>query len=103
MQYWKYAQQRYCAGPRLDRTRDASLVHQRSHGAAHKQQAAMKWYMVAVGSNKHKGIAQKQDISEEHRNFRVVNLNVKNLILPDVFWKFWEFGKAHNGEAVVAG
>jgi hypothetical protein len=41
--------------------------------------------MVAVGSKKHKAIAQKQDISEEHRNFRVVNLKVKNLNLPDVF------------------
>jgi hypothetical protein len=44
--------------------------------------------MVVVGSNKHKGIAQKQDKSEEHRNFRVVNLKVKNLNLPDVFWQF---------------
>jgi hypothetical protein len=45
----------------------------------------MKLYMVAVGSKKHKGIAQKQDISEEHINFRVVNLKVKNLNLPEFF------------------
>src|SRR3954466_15215421 len=31
------AQRRYCADPRLDRTRDASLKHQRKHGAARKQ------------------------------------------------------------------
>src|SRR3954471_7536458 len=30
-------QRRYCADPRLDRTRDASLKHQRKHGAARKQ------------------------------------------------------------------
>jgi hypothetical protein len=59
--------------------------------------------MVVVGSNKHKGKAQKQDISEEHRNFRVINLNVKNLNLPDVFWQFCEFRKPHNDEVVVAG
>ena len=29
----KNAQRRYCAGPRLDRTRDASLDHQRCHDA----------------------------------------------------------------------
>ena len=37
MQSWINAQRRYCADPRLDRTRDASLKHQRKHGAARKQ------------------------------------------------------------------
>src|SRR3954470_10772733 len=31
------AQRRYCADPRLDRTRDASLKHQRKHGATRNQ------------------------------------------------------------------
>ena len=30
-------QRRYCAGPRLDRTRDASLEHEQNHGTARKQ------------------------------------------------------------------
>ena len=31
------AQRRYCVGPRLDRTKDASLEHYQNHGAARKQ------------------------------------------------------------------
>ena len=37
MQSWIDAQRRYCAGPRLDCARDASLEHQQNHGAARKQ------------------------------------------------------------------
>ena len=37
MQSWINAQRWYCAGPRLDRTRDASLEHEQNHGVARKQ------------------------------------------------------------------
>ena len=43
MQSWINAQRRYCADPRLDRTRDASLKHQRKHGAARKQLRSTLW------------------------------------------------------------
>ena len=43
MQSWRNAQRRYCAGPRLDRARDASLEHQQNHGAARKQGKSTLW------------------------------------------------------------
>ena len=43
MQSWINAQRRYCAGPRLDCARDASLEHQQNHGAARKQGKSTLW------------------------------------------------------------
>jgi hypothetical protein len=50
---WVNAQRRYCAGPRLDRTRDASLEHQRCHGAAQQalgksSTARYKWRSLKI-------------------------------------------------------
>ena len=45
MQSWINAQRRYCAGPRLDCARDASLEHQQNHGAARKQGKSTLWIL----------------------------------------------------------
>ena len=44
MQSWINAQRRYCASPRLDCARDASLEHQQNHGAARKQGKSTLWF-----------------------------------------------------------
>ena len=48
MQSWINAQRRHCADPRLDRTRDASLKHQRKHGAARKQLRSTLWIFFSL-------------------------------------------------------
>ena len=48
MQSWINAQCRHCADPRLDHTRDASLKHQRKHGAARKQLRSTLWIFFSL-------------------------------------------------------
>ena len=48
MQSWINAQRRYCADPRLDRTREASLKHQRKHGAARKKLRSTLWNIFSL-------------------------------------------------------
>ena len=48
MQSWINAQRRYCAGPRLDCARDASLEHQQNHGAARKQGKSTLWIFFSL-------------------------------------------------------
>ena len=48
MQSWINAQRRYCAGPRLDCARDASLEHQQNHGAARKQGKSTLWFFFSL-------------------------------------------------------
>ena len=98
---WINTQRRYCAGPRLDRTRDASLEHQQGHGAAQNTTGRDE---VVVGDSKHKGIARKQDIREDHRKVKktqpsrpflailsvLITLSYTVVAAKNFFcWKFW--------------
>jgi hypothetical protein len=70
MQCWKNTQQRYCAGPRLDRTRDTSLEH---------QQVKARWQQAQRNSSKARYKWRSYEISGSKTS------EAKNSTFPDSF------------------
>jgi hypothetical protein len=81
MQGWITAQRRYCAGPRLAPTRDASLEHHESRHDTKKQQATVLWTAHEWDENHYDGKCLKT-ISK-----------VKYQDRDKIF--FWNFQKLH--------